>query len=74
MKAEIVVTNNSNQEVRTLNNNDIKIKDGGKDRVTNSIFCTPNVKKFSLVLTIDKTASMNYNPADNGRGTNTTTP
>jgi len=74
MKAEVVVTNNSNQEVRNLSNTDIKIKDGGKDRATNSVFCSPNVKKFSLVLTIDKTGSMNSNPADIGDNTNLNTP
>lgn len=73
MKAEISVKDNTNKEIRTFSNGDFKITDGGKVRPSGTIFCTPNVKKFSMIITIDKTASMQFNAKDLN-GTNTTPP
>lgn len=74
MKAEISVSTGSGDEIRTFGNTDIKVFDGGKERVASTVYCTPNVRKFSLIITVDKTASMQYSPQDDGSGTNTTPP
>lgn len=71
MKAEISIKDATNTELRTFSNTDFKITDGGKARAMDNVFCSPDVKKFSMVITIDNTASMQFNPSDvNGSNTN----
>lgn len=59
MSAEFVVKNN-NVEVRDKPLTDFILKDGGVVKTITKTFCEPNLKKFSLILTIDKSGTMAY--------------
>jgi hypothetical protein len=61
IRAEITIKDASGKYVRLFNLNEINVKDGGKDRVVKSIYCEPNLSRFSAILTFDRSASMRLN-------------
>lgn len=61
IRAEITIKDAANKYVRLFNLNEITVKDGGKDREVKSIYCEPNVSRFSAILTFDRSASMRLN-------------
>lgn len=73
IKASIKVKDTNNNEIRSFDINDFKIFDGGKSKDIKNITCNSLPKKFSVVITMDKTASMLFNPKDLD-GTNTQPP
>lgn len=65
IRAEITIKDAAGKYVRLFNLDEISVRDGGKDRVTKSIFCEPNVSRFSAILTFDRSASMLLNKDGN---------
>ncbi len=65
IRAEITIKDASGKYVRLFSLDEITVRDGGKDRVTKSIFCEPNVSRFSAILTFDRSESMNRNKDGN---------
>ncbi len=60
MTAEFIVTDATNKEVRTHSLTDFTLKDAGIVKTIKTDICEPNLTKFSLVLTIDKSGSMGW--------------
>ncbi|MCX7736123.1 MAG: choice-of-anchor D domain-containing protein [Candidatus Kapabacteria bacterium] len=61
IRAEITIKDAAGKYVRLFSNDEITVKDGGKDRTTKSIYCEPNLSRFSAILTFDRSASMRLN-------------